>query len=251
LSTLFLKTKVFVSDRTKPDIYWGRFNEYIRNKLYPKAAGIIAQTEYAANIYKRRFNANTRVIGNPIRINNGNSVEREKIIISVGRLISTKRFDHLIDIFSRISDSDWKLYIYGEGPKRTFLENQIKVLGLEGKVFLFGHTKDIESQLLKASIFAFTSNSEGFPNAIGEAMSAGLPVISYNFIAGSEDLIIDGVTGFLIPMDRPDSFKEKLFELMNNPKLRAELGSEAKKYIDRFSGDKICLEFYNFITHEH
>lgn len=256
LSLLGLKTPIFISDRNNPEEPLGIIHGFLRKLLYPAATGIIAQTSKAEDIFKTKFkNRNIRVIGNPIRaISPNNEVKRENIIVTVGRLIKTKNFNHLIDIFSKLENSGWKLIIVGgDSNKQTnsvSLQAQIDRLGLSENVILAGTQKNVENYLLRSKIFAFTSSSEGFPNVIGEAMSAGLPVVSYDCIAGPSEMIEDGKNGFLIPLFEDKLFEEKLRYLMHNEDAREQMGTYAKESIKTFSVENIGKQFYNFIIEE-
>ncbi len=201
-----LKYRVFVSDRCQPDKSLGKFHDWLRIKLYTKATGIIAQTQKAAEVYHSQFNHEyIRVIGNPIRaVTLRKNVARENLVLMVGRLIKTKNQDKLIELFIRISKPGWKLVIVGydhlkqknsEKLKRIIADNNAEEL-----VILEGRQADVEAYYLKCRIFAFTSSSEGFPNVIGEAMSAGLPVIAFDCVAGPSEMIKDNHNGFLIPL---------------------------------------------------
>lgn len=254
LSLLGTKYDTFVSDRCRPDKSFGKFHDYLRKILYSKAKGVIAQTAKAKEIYSKQFhNDNIIVIGNPIRDIKPQDIERENIVISVGRLIDTKNFDQLINIFSKIENKNWKLIIIGGNALKqnnsVKLQQQINDLNLNEKIFLAGTQKDVESYLLKSKIFAFTSSSEGFPNVIGEAMSAGLPVIAYDCIAGPRDMIDDENNGFLIPLFDQELFVNKLNYLINNEKIITEMGNNARDFIiKKFSTKNICEQYFNFIT---
>ncbi|MDD4729003.1 MAG: glycosyltransferase [Dysgonamonadaceae bacterium] len=254
LSLYGLKISTFISDRSSPNKNHGLIHNNLRRVLYPQATGVIAQTEKAKELFKTQFNnSNIQVIGNPIReIMNINDVKRENIVVSVGRLINTKHFDRLIDIFSKAETKDWKLIIIGGDSNKQSnslrLYNQIKELKLENKIILKDVQKNIDEHLLKASIFTFTSSSEGFPNVIGEAMSAGLPVIAYDCLAGPSEMIEDGKNGYLIPLFDDTLFVNKLQNLIDNKKQREKMGSYAKESIKKFSTERICEQFYNFIT---
>ena len=101
--------------------------------------------------------------------------------------------------------------------------------------------------LLKSKIFVFASEKEGFPNVIGEALAAGLPVISYDCIAGPSEMIEDGKNGYLIPLYDDSLFKERLEYLMENEGVRSKMSEEALASIDKFAEKKICEQFYNNI----
>jgi len=248
-----LRFPVFISDRCQPDKSLGRFHNMLRKSLYPKAEGIVAQTRKAAEIYHSQFRHNNiRIIGNPIRtITPGHSSQRERIVLMVGRLIKTKNQDKLIDIFLKISKPGWKLVIVGYDHLKQNVSEQLKKIirdnNAEDLVFLEGKKADVESYYIKSSIFAFTSSSEGFPNVIGEAMSAGLPVIAFDCIAGPSEMIIDNQNGFLVPLFDYKTFQEKLEILMNDEELRTSFGKQAKEDIRQFSIDKIGMQFLHLL----
>lgn len=253
MSLYGLKIKIFVSDRSSPEKHLGIFHDFLRQLLYPTTTGVIVQTTKAKEIFKTKFkNKNIRVIGNPIRvIASNNELQKENIIVTVGRLISTKNFNRLINIFYRINNSVWKLVIVGgDSDKQTNsinLQAQIDNLGLSENIILAGIQENVEDYLLRSKIFAFTSSSEGFPNVIGEAMSAGLPVVSYDCVAGPSDMIEDGKNGFLIPIFDDLLFEEKLRYLMENDNVCASMGVFARKSIKRYSVESIGEQYYNFI----
>jgi glycosyltransferase involved in cell wall biosynthesis len=118
------------------------------------------------------------------------------------------------------------------------------------RIILAGKRNDVDLFYNKAKIFAFTSSSEGFPNVIGEAMSAGLPVVAYDCIAGPSDLIEQGITGYLVPLHDRVEFKLKLKNLMKSEALREQFSKRAQISIKKFSADIISKQFENFILSE-
>jgi len=254
ISTIGLKYPIYVSDRCQPTKSFGRWHNLLRKYLYPRAAGVIAQTEKAKECYRTQFkHKNISVIGNPIQqIDIPENNKRENIVISVGRLIDTKNYDQLIDIFARINKPDWKLVIIGGDALKqhnsSILQKQIDNLCMCDRIILAGTQKDIKGYLLRAKIFAFTSSSEGFPNVIGEAMSAGLPVVAYDCIAGPSDMIVNGENGYLIPLFDKEKFKERLEYLMDNQEVASFLGVEAKCGINKFSEESIVSEYYKVLS---
>jgi len=254
LSLLGLKYPVFVSDRSQPDKSLGRFHDKLRHLLYPSARGIILQTDKAKEIYlKKHRHKNIAVIGNPIRLIEAGkqALKQEKRVLMVGRLIKTKHQDLLIKMFARVSPPDWTLMIVGYDHLKQQHMERLKALarelGVENQVVFTGKSDQIEELYLTSSIFAFTSSSEGFPNVIGEAMSAGLPVVAFDCIAGPSALIRDGETGFLAPLFDETEVGSKLGRLPSDEKLRAEMGKQAKLSIKDFALDKITDEFFQFI----
>jgi glycosyltransferase involved in cell wall biosynthesis len=131
------------------------------------------------------------------------------------------------------------------------LQKLVTDLDATDKVVLAGKQFNVEQYYLKSKIFAFTSSSEGFPNVIGEAMSAGLPVVAFDCIAGPSELIRDNVNGFLIPLFDYQLFREKLEELMDNEHLREKFGAAAAISIKQFSVESIGEKFYSFLLNNN
>ena len=257
LSLLNLKYPIYISDRSQPNKDLGKIQNKLRNFLYPKATGYIAQTIKASEIAaKNKWNSNITVIGNPIKQNSiqdfGN---RDNIILTVGRLIPTKHIDELIDIFRIVNAKDWKLIIVGGNSKNLNLLDKytklVQELGLSDSIKLVGAKSNVEEYYKKAKIFAFTSSSEGFPNVIGEAMSYGLPVIAYDCTAGPSDLIINEKTGFLIEERDQKTYIEKLNMLIQNENLRSMQGKKSLENIVNFDADHIAKKVFNFITNNN
>lgn len=249
-----LKYPVFVSDRCQPNKTLGKLHDLLRKYLYPRAAGVIAQTGIAKEIYKKVIPiAKITVIGNPIRkIINDNKIPKENIVLSVGRLIKSKHHDELIRLFVKINKPDWTLVIVGgdaiKQQNMSKLKELVRKLNAEDKVILTGSISDVDHYYQKSKIFAFTSSSEGFPNVIGEAMSAGLPVIAFDCTAGPSEMIEDEKTGFVVELFDYKIFSEKLKLLMTDESLRQDLGKNAIFSIKKFGVDKIGEKFFSLIT---
>ncbi len=247
---------LFISDRGQPDKSLGKIHDFLRKKLYPRATGIIAQTEIAKSIYLSQFNHDKiKVIGNPIRIiESRKDTLKENIVLSVGRLITTKHHDELIKLFVRINKPDWRLVILGDDALKqnnmSRLKELVKDLNVEDRITLAGNQSDVESFYLKSKIFAFTSSSEGFPNVIAEAQSAGLPVVAFDCIAGPADLIENNKNGFLIPLFDYKQFEEKLSDLMDNSFLCETMGNFARASVKQFEAKSISNKFCTFILNK-
>ena len=253
LALLGTKIPVYVSDRAQPDKSLGKLHDTLRTILYPKAKGIIVQTEKALSIYKKMYHhSNFKVIGNPIRPIPEQNIPRENYILMVGRYIKSKQQDVLIEIFSKLNAPDWKLVLVGydhlKQNNQSKWEALAQKLNVADRVIFTGKQADVEHYYLTSKIFAFSSASEGFPNVVGEAMSAGLPVVSFDCIAGPSDLIVDGKNGYLIPLSDQELFIEKLQFLINDGQLRDEMGTYSKGFIRKFELNYICTEFENFIV---
>lgn len=245
---------VFISDRSQPGMNLGRFHNFLRKCLYPRAKGYIAQTDKAAQIAKNnRWNSNIIVIGNPVT--KPPTIERfkkEKIVLSVGRLIHTKHFDRLIEVFARINLPGWKIVIVGGDAKKqknySRLKELIEELKVQDRVFLKGVQNNISDYYSKSQIFAFFSSSEGFPNVIGEALSFGLPVIAFDCVAGPSELINNGENGYLVKLHDYQEAQAKLMLLMKDEHLRKKMARKAPKSVEPFLIENVGEKYLTFIT---
>lgn len=253
ISLIGLEYPIFISDRCSPAKRFGFIHSVLRKILYPRASGIIAQTSVAMNYYSRLFrHKNVRVIGNPIKfISPPANNERENIVLMVGRFVSGKNQDRLIEIFLDLNLPDWKLMLVGYDHLKQNNSEKLRALikdrDAENKVILTGKVSDIELYYRKSKIFAFTSTSEGFPNVIGEAMSAGLPVVAFDCVAGPSEMVISNNNGYLIPLNDYVQFSEKLKALMLNENLRNRMGSSAILSISNLSVKIIGEKYLEFI----
>lgn len=248
-----LKYPVYISDRCQPDKSFGFFHDMLRRRLYTRSAGVIAQTVKAGEIYHAQaLNTNIRVIGNPIRnIPPDRNTGRENIILTVGRLIDTKHHDRLTELFLSIPDPRWKLVIVGYDHLKQNISVRLQKIiaenNAEARVSLEGKRADVDAYYLKSKVFAFTSSSEGFPNVIGEAMSAGLPVVAFDCIAGPSEMINHCKSGFLVPLFDYELFRERLITLMEDSDLRENFGRQARKDILKYSIENIGEQYIDFM----
>ncbi|MFT6324986.1 MAG: glycosyltransferase involved in cell wall biosynthesis [Halieaceae bacterium] len=245
---------VFVSDRCQPNKSLGKFQNLLRIWLYPKSKGVIAQTMQAKSIFHTMYeHENIGVIGNPISVKpKVEFLERENIVLSVGRLITSKHQEELIRLFVEIGKSDWKLVIVGgdalKQKNHSKLANLITELGIQNRVILTGAIKDVGFWYERASVFAFTSSSEGFPNVIGEALSYGVPVISFDCVAGPSDMITDGFNGYLVELFDFDMFRVRLAKLMDDESIRQKMSINAPRSVLKFEESMMVQNFFKFIT---
>ena len=248
-----LNHSTYVSDRASPARSIGLLHSRLREWLYPKAKGLIVQTSLAKEFARESgLNKNIIVIGNPIRLLATSGADQENVVLSVGRLIATKHYDQLIRLFARINLPTWKLVIVGGDAQRqnhqAELTALIAQLGVSNKVFLEGTQSAVDHYYRKARVFAFASSSEGFPNVIGEALGAGLPVIAFDCPAGPDEMIEDGRNGFLVPVFDYAQFEHKLRLVMEDAALRECMAVNTRANIGRFSIERVCEQFHAVLS---
>jgi glycosyltransferase involved in cell wall biosynthesis len=148
--------------------------------------------------YQEEIQNKCVTIYNPVRIaynkKNDNMAKNGISIITVGRLVEQKAQWLLIQAFyniSQISNKSLFLNICGDGPLKDSLQNQVNLLGISENVTFYGEVENISEYLLKSDIFVMTSINEGFPNAILEAMSVGLPIVSTDCPSGPGEILIN------------------------------------------------------------
>jgi glycosyltransferase involved in cell wall biosynthesis len=128
--------------------------------------------------------------------------------------------------------------IAGDGSLRAECESLIDELNLRGKFFLLGYRDDIDKIMPILTLTALSSLWEGLPVVFQEAMSAGKPIVA-NDVDGARDVIVDGVTGYLVTPHQPQEMAERILHLLNDEKLCHEMGVKAQKYSERFSGEQM------------
>lgn len=244
-----------ISERNDPNTEYKSFIYHLLMKhFYKRADGFVFQTRQAMEYFDENIIEKSTIIANPINekfINKKNVADKEEIIITTGRLTEQKNQKLLINAFSKITNKypSYRLEIYGEGELRGELEKQINDLNLSEKVFLLGKVDDIEEKLERAKIFVLTSDYEGMPNALMEAMALKLAVISTNCPCGGPETLIDnGKNGILIPTGNEEDLVTALEKLLGDSKYAIELGNEAGKIIEKVNPQKIYNEWEEYIN---
>jgi glycosyltransferase involved in cell wall biosynthesis len=168
-----------------------------------------------------------------------------KIVVAAGRLDEIKRYDLLIRAFAKVITErpDWTLRIYGSGGQSGPLAKLIADLDLHNHVLLMGAYSPIETEWVKGSIAAVTSDKESFGMTIVEAMRCGVPVVSTDCPVGPAEIIQNGVDGLLVPTGDVDAIAAALLRLMNDDQLRAGLGAAALANSARYDPSSIAARY--------
>lgn len=207
---------------------------------------IVVLTEEERAAQWRENKKKVRVIPNPIRFTDTTlSSLKNKRILACGRLCYQKNFSSLVRAIRPVFDRfpDWRLDIIGDGQEYASLQEEITRLSLNNHVFLRGNQANAQDWMADASIFVMTSRSEGFGLVLVEAMSCGLPPVSFACPAGPKDIISDGVDGFLVPPGDEEILSERICALIEDESLRKKMSAAALKKAERYRIPRITEQW--------
>ena len=248
---------VIISERNDPSEKTRQlgFGFRILQKIsFVLSSGYVFQSEGARNYYPAICQKKSSIILNPLDVENlpGREYDRiEKTIVSVGRLHPQKNHKLLITSFSKskFCQAGYTLHIYGEGDLREELEKLIESYGMQDKIFLEGNQENILSRIKNAGVFVFTSNYEGLPNALIEAMAMGIPSISTDCSPGGARMLInDRENGRLIPCDNEQALIDTMDEWYDNPEKMYAAGIAGKNIRDMVNISTIADKWIRFIN---
>lgn len=232
LACLGTNRRVVISERNNPRLQqthplWTK----ALSRLHWRADAIVMQTRKSCECLDHPTRARARVIPNPIEISPSIKGRRSTYhLAAAGRLTPQKGFDMLIDAFAQVAHRhpNWSLVIWGEGEDRAALERQVERVGLRERISLPGTSRSPSDWIGKSDAFVFSSRYEGFGNALGEAMAAGLPVISFDCDYGPADMIEDEENGLLVPPNNVHALSVAMGRLLSDSALRQRLGAAAR-----------------------
>jgi glycosyltransferase involved in cell wall biosynthesis len=198
--------------------------------------------------YARTLAASTRVatIPNALSWPLGEPHERPgRVVVAAGRLVPRKGMARLVRAFAPVAarHPDWELRIYGEGRLADKLGRQIARLGLTAQVRLMGHTDDLPGAFDEASVFASASVAEGFPMVMLEALSKGLPLVSFDCPRGPSDIIRHGHNGLLVPNDDIPALSEALEAVIADDDRRRRMGAQARADAEGYAVERIAASW--------
>ncbi|WP_394405153.1 glycosyltransferase [Streptococcus sp. 20-1249] len=250
LADKFYRNKLIATEHAS---YYAYNNVYrkIKEFLYPRLRCISVPTTMDTEIYKRLgYNAIYIPHLSTYAVQKHQELKcKTKTIINVGRLTGDKQQLQLLQIWQKVNqllpDHDWKLQIIGSGEeeqklKQYVLQHQIT------KVEFIGHTRAIADYYRQAELFVFTSKMEGFGMVLLEAMSFGVPCISYDCPSGPRDIVVEGQNGFLIPPGDINLFAKKIVDFMTSDvKKKEALRQSALDTIKKWDNEKILEKWFS------
>lgn len=221
------------------------------------AAGAVFQTEGAAELYSSRLRNKGTIIPNPIFIKDdsllqgGKAKRRDKTVVSVGRFnIFQKRNDIMLQAFARFHQShpDYILKLYGSGEDEKVIRNLISDLGLSESVRMMGVSNSPMKDIIDDGVFLITSDYEGIPNSLLEAMAIGMPVVSTDCTPGGARMLIqDHINGLLVPVGDVSAIASALCEFAENSELAQKCGANARDIVRRFDPKDILDQWEHYL----
>lgn len=249
-----LNIPLIYSERNDPN----RTNQRHVDRLYRKivehmASKIVFQTTGAQRCYPESVQEKSTVILNPLNTCGfpiHDFLNEKHEIVSVGRLEPQKNQKLLIDAFALIANDfqEYQLIIYGEGSLRKELEDYIKAKGIQERVSLPGNQTNIQEHIKDASLFVLSSDYEGIPNALIEAMAIGLPCVSTDCSpGGARELIEDSVNGLITPCGDAKKLSDAMRIMLSNKAYAKACGMEALKIREKTDVKKLSEDWLQYI----
>lgn len=230
---------------------YGRLRVLLQERLAKRYDQFIILTEEEKPLWSNLNNVS--VIHNPRTFTTEDraNVMLSRSVVAVGRYEYQKNFRQLIKVWSLINPelrTNWTLNIYGDGPLRKGIADEIERLRLSDSIVLHNSTSEIKAVYQSSAIYAMTSHFEGLPMVLLEAQAVGLPVVSYTCPSGPRDIITHGKDGYLVEMYDDEAMAKHLTSLMSNDALREEMSREAYLASERFALEGIMKQWIDLFT---
>ena len=252
IATVGLKTKNLISVRNDPNReYPTKLFKILAKNLYKRADGVVFQTSDAKAWFPKKIQDKSRIIMNQVdeRFYNTERSEATADIITTGRLTKQKNQKMLIRAYAKIADriSD-NLVIYGDGELLPELEALVSELKLEGRVRLPGATKDVAGVLSTAKVFVLSSDFEGMPNSLMEALAVGVPSISTDCpCGGPREIIKDGENGLLCPVGDDNALSAAILRLAVDKDTAENIAACAKERAKAFAPEIVIAKWLDYV----
>lgn len=253
VASIGLPVKKIISVRSDPaKEYAGMIGKILARHLLPEADGCVFQTEDAKNWFSQKLQEKSVIIPNAVNSKFYTTQWRGDgdYIVTLGRLTEVKNHRLMIDAFKTISCIYPKLQlkIYGQGELNSTLEEYINNNGMQDKVFLMGQTQEAEKVLQHAKCFVLSSDFEGMPNALMEAMAVGVPCVSTDCPCGGPRMLLEkGKNGILVPVGDKEKLADAIKLLLENSDLAQGLSHNARKSAEKYTADKICAVWKEYL----
>ena len=251
------RVPVIAAVRQDPKSYYNSIaDKVLIPLLYPRAAGCVFQTEEQKSYFPKGLQSRSRIILNPVNdkyLKAPVPERKEKLVVQSGRLVDFKNQAMLLRAFLQVHEKhpDYVLKIYGgdsfDGTKEK-LESIIKENHAESYITLMGGSDELEKELPKAEVYAFSSDYEGMPNALLEAMTMGMPAVATDCpCGGPRTVMTNEVNGLLIPVGDEKAMADGINRLIEDKALAERLGKEARKISERINSRAVLMQWKDYI----
>lgn len=258
IATFFTKTATYVAVRGEPkEEYYNKLLRICSKVLFIFADGIVMQTTSSKSYFPKYLQKKIEVIGNSIHpsfLEVEPCKTRRKRIVTVGRIDQNKNHIMLIKAFELLPDKlkeEYKVEIYGTSYDDTLqhLHTYCNEHGLSNSIVFKGQTSNVAEEIKDASVFVLTSNTEGMPNALIEAMTVGVPSISTNCpCGGPADLIENGRNGILVPVNDWKELSKQLERIVEDKIYLENLAKNGRKIIEKLHPDLVNKKWEEYFT---
>lgn len=255
IATRGMNVKTIISVRNDPQKEYGSFlTRFLAKHLLPFADGCVFQTEEAKNWFPSRLQKKSKIIFNPVSnvfYQTERHETREETVVTCGRLTKQKNHPLLIWAFHEVvrEHPRARLLIYGQGEEKKSLEALIDELALSEHVFLMGVTEEIPKALSEATCFVLSSDYEGLPNALMEALAMGIPCVSTDCPCGGPTMLIEnGINGFLVPVGNKDELACAISRILSDEAASTKMGNIAKERARSYQTSKIISAWAKYIA---
>lgn len=253
IATIGLPFPLVLSERNDPTKDpSSKIARYLRDFIYPIADGFVFQTPNAKSFFSERVQDRAAVLPNPIKDGlpmpyNGT---RDGRVVCVARLEAQKNIPLLLEAF-RIFYSkhdDFVLELYGRGSQEQYLKRLSTDLGIENAVRFKGYSANVQEDIRRASIFVLSSDYEGIPNAMIEAMALGIPTIATDCPSGGPQMYVkNNINGLLVDVGDVDGLAEAMDTLAKNSGLAARLGRNSSSIREELDSKKVCSMWMDYL----
>ena len=244
-------TKFVISERNAPKhdfLSWK--SKLLRFLLYRRADGYVFQTNEAKQFYSKKIQQKGIVIHNSIKVDIPlKSDANKKEIVAIGRLMPQKNYEMLLKAFAIVHKRypEYILRIFGEGEKLVELQEIAFELCIENNVVFEGYCTDVHRKIVDSEIYVLSSDFEGMPNALMEAMAMGFPVVSTNcYGGGAAELIENGINGLLSPVNNEIAFADNIIGIIDNANLKKNISEAAKAIVVNHTDEKIVEQWMSY-----
>lgn len=255
---LGLNRIVVVSERNDPNVMpYKKITRLLRKLLYPFASGFIFQTKQAQEFFPKKIQNKSIILPNPLdlsRLPNLYCGDYKKEVVAAGRFEKQKNFKLLVDAFSIFmkTHQEYRLIIYGDGSLRKELSDYAETKLGKDKFLFPGRNNNLLNDMQKSEVFVLSSDYEGTPNVLIEAMATGMAAISTNYSPGGVESIIDNYKNGII-VNKGDVYQlaEAITYIVDNPNEAHKFRSEATKIREIFDAKSVSSEWLNFLMDLH